>query len=128
MNHQSRFDTGSLGLVHWDDPEGWYGEGGGKVLCTLFHPDEVLLLAAAEHTGHADHLVRVVIGAVNFETLGVERVEQEIDSFVVFFLVGGTDADPSLHGVCTRVDQCHAGQVQCLVVGELLGKRNLGVN
>ena len=20
----------SLGLVHWDDPEGWYGEGGGK--------------------------------------------------------------------------------------------------
>ena len=30
MNHQSRFDhdTGCLGLVHWDDPEGWYGEGG----------------------------------------------------------------------------------------------------
>ena len=24
-------DTGCLGLVHWDDPEGWYGEGGGKV-------------------------------------------------------------------------------------------------
>ena len=23
-------DTGCLGLVHWDDPEGWYGEGGGK--------------------------------------------------------------------------------------------------
>ena len=22
--------TGSLGLVHWDDPEGWYGEGGGS--------------------------------------------------------------------------------------------------
>ena len=21
-------NTGSLGLVHWDDPEGWYGEGG----------------------------------------------------------------------------------------------------
>ena len=21
-------DTGCLGLVHWDDPEGWYGEGG----------------------------------------------------------------------------------------------------
>ena len=21
--------TGCLGLVHWDDPEGWYGEGGG---------------------------------------------------------------------------------------------------
>ena len=23
-------DTGSLGLVHWDDPERWYGEGGGR--------------------------------------------------------------------------------------------------
>ena len=22
-------DTGCLGLVHWDDPEGWYEEGGG---------------------------------------------------------------------------------------------------
>ena len=25
-------DTGCLGLVHWDDPEGWYGEGGGKAV------------------------------------------------------------------------------------------------
>ena len=23
-------DTGCSGLVHWDDPEGWYGEGGGS--------------------------------------------------------------------------------------------------
>ena len=23
-------DTGYLGLVHWDNPEGWYGEGGGR--------------------------------------------------------------------------------------------------
>ena len=23
-------DTGCLGLVHWDDPEGWAGEGGGR--------------------------------------------------------------------------------------------------
>ena len=23
-------DTGSLGLMHWDDPDGWYGEGGGR--------------------------------------------------------------------------------------------------
>ena len=30
MNHRSRFDTGCLGLVHWDDLEGWYGEGGGR--------------------------------------------------------------------------------------------------
>ena len=25
----SRLDTGSLGLVHWDDPEGWYAEEAG---------------------------------------------------------------------------------------------------
>ena len=23
-------DTGCSGLVHWDDPEGWYGEGCGR--------------------------------------------------------------------------------------------------
>ena len=23
-------DTGCLGLVHWDHPEGWYGEGVGR--------------------------------------------------------------------------------------------------
>ena len=26
----SMHDTGSLWLVHWDNPEGWYGEGGGR--------------------------------------------------------------------------------------------------
>ena len=26
----SMHDTGCLGLVHWDNPEGWYREGGGR--------------------------------------------------------------------------------------------------
>ena len=26
----SMLDSGCLGLVHWDDPEGWYGEGRGR--------------------------------------------------------------------------------------------------
>ena len=26
----SMHDTGCLGLVHWDDPEGWDGKGGGR--------------------------------------------------------------------------------------------------
>ena len=26
----SMHDTGRSGLVHWDDPEGWEGEGGGR--------------------------------------------------------------------------------------------------
>ena len=25
-------DTGCSGLVHWDDPEGWDGEGGGSCM------------------------------------------------------------------------------------------------
>ena len=29
-HHGSMRDTGCLGLVHWDDPEGWYGEGRGR--------------------------------------------------------------------------------------------------
>ena len=26
----SMHDTGCSGVMHWDDPEGWYGEGGGR--------------------------------------------------------------------------------------------------
>ena len=26
----SMHNAGCLGLVHWDDPEGWCGEGGGR--------------------------------------------------------------------------------------------------
>ena len=26
----SMHETGCSGLVHWEDPEGWYGEGGGR--------------------------------------------------------------------------------------------------
>ena len=26
----SMHETRCSGLVHWDDPEGWYGEGGGR--------------------------------------------------------------------------------------------------
>ena len=33
-------DTGCLGLVHWDDPEGWYGEGGSG-LGTRVHPWQI---------------------------------------------------------------------------------------
>ena len=32
MDHYpgSMHDTGCSGMVHWDDPEGWYGEGCGR--------------------------------------------------------------------------------------------------
>ena len=35
----SKQDTGSLGLVHWDDPEGWYGEGRGRGVQDEEHMD-----------------------------------------------------------------------------------------
>ena len=37
-------DTGGLGLVHWDDPEGWYGEEGrrgGSGWGTRVHPWQI---------------------------------------------------------------------------------------
>ena len=40
----SMHDTGCLGLVHWDDPEGWSGEGcgrGGSGLGTRVHPWQI---------------------------------------------------------------------------------------
>ena len=33
----SMHDTGCLRLVHWDDPEGWYEEGGGMVVQNWEH-------------------------------------------------------------------------------------------
>ena len=30
-------DTGCLELVHWDDPEGWEGEGGGRGIQDVEH-------------------------------------------------------------------------------------------
>jgi len=36
-NTGSMQDTGCLGLVHWDDPEGWYGEGGGRAVQNSEH-------------------------------------------------------------------------------------------
>ena len=30
-------DTGCSGLVHWDDPERWYGEGGGRGVQDVEH-------------------------------------------------------------------------------------------
>ena len=32
-------DTGCLGLVHWDDTERWYGEGGGRQVQDWEHMD-----------------------------------------------------------------------------------------
>ena len=33
----SMHDSGCLGLVHWDDPKGWDGEGGGRGLLDVEH-------------------------------------------------------------------------------------------
>ena len=41
----SMHDTGCLGLVHWDDPGGWNGEGGGRRV----HPVEGLMSVRAKY-------------------------------------------------------------------------------
>ena len=33
----SMHDTGCSGLVHWDDPKGWSGEGGGRGIQDVEH-------------------------------------------------------------------------------------------
>ena len=30
IDHQAMHETGCSGPVHWDDPEGWDGKGGGR--------------------------------------------------------------------------------------------------
>ena len=39
----SMHDTGCLGLVYWDNPERWYGEGGGRGIqdSTRVHPWQI---------------------------------------------------------------------------------------
>ena len=39
----SMHDTGCLELVHWDDPEGWDGEGGGRGLQDWEHVNLIFL-------------------------------------------------------------------------------------
>ena len=46
-------DTGCSGLVHWDDPEGWYGEGGGRGVQdwgTCVHPWRFMLIYGKTNT------------------------------------------------------------------------------
>ena len=49
-------DTGCLGLVHWDDPEGWYGEGGGRRV----HNGEYMYTSGAPGLGRQLHSQSVV--------------------------------------------------------------------
>ena len=41
MNRQTRFNAWykMVGVVHWDDPEGWYGEEGGSRVQDGEHKD-----------------------------------------------------------------------------------------
>ena len=57
-------DTGYLGLVHWDDPERWYGEGGGRGVQDGEH-----VFIHASLNAHLDcfHVLAIVITvAMNF--------------------------------------------------------------
>ena len=43
-------DTGCLGLVHWDDPEGWDGEGGGRGVQDGEHKNYFFWSKMQDHT------------------------------------------------------------------------------
>ena len=43
-------DTGCLGLVHWDDPEGCYGEGGGSGVQDGEHIGRFMLMYGKTNT------------------------------------------------------------------------------
>ena len=56
-SHQSRFDARywMLGVVHWDDPEGGYREGGGR-------REEVTKRASKSHKiNHSSKMGQIVI-------------------------------------------------------------------
>ena len=48
----SMHDTGCLGLVQWDDPEGWYGEGNGRGV-----QDGEYVYTCVPHPEHPSHLL-----------------------------------------------------------------------
>ena len=52
----SMHETECLGLVHWDDPEGWDGEGGGR-----------------EGSGWGTHLVQSHLGNIKNQPLSSPR-------------------------------------------------------
>ena len=43
-------DTGCLGLVHWDDPEGWYGERGGRGVQLMYTCGGFMLMYGKTNT------------------------------------------------------------------------------
>ena len=46
-------DIGCVGLVHWDDPEGWYREGGGRRVQDgehVYTPGEFMLIYGKTNT------------------------------------------------------------------------------
>ena len=49
----SMHNTGCLRLVHWDDPEGWYGEGGGRRVQDGEHLSELRELVMDREAWHA---------------------------------------------------------------------------
>ena len=58
----SMHDTGCLGLVHWDDPEGWYGEGGGFRMGNTCIP----VVDSFWYLAKPIQYCKVVPGSVNF--------------------------------------------------------------
>ena len=63
-------DTGCLGLVHWDDPEGWYGEGGGRRVQDGEHIFPVLRCMSCLYILEIKYLSAVLFAIIFFHSEG----------------------------------------------------------
>ena len=84
-------DTGSLGLVHWDDPEGWYGEGGGRGIqdgehlytrggCMLMYGKSYTILQSKKNNNNFKKILRIL------KEKKIKDLNQSFKAFLLFLV------------------------------------------
>ena len=111
----SMYDTGCLGLVHWDDPEGRYGEEGGRGI----HMGNICIPVADSCWGMAKPIqyCKVLRKKVDLKLIwGFEGISKRFCTLVICFyllisnmLVSSFSISSSAFGVATiYVYVCHS--------------------
>ena len=109
----SMHDTGCLGLGHWDDPEGWYGEGGGRRVQDGEQRGQIPLSLLPSH----DRGIwpRDVLKKVS---RGLSRVEDQL-----WIFIGRTDAEVLI--LCPS-DAKSDWREKTLMLGKIWGQEEKG--